>query len=490
MAVVAAACAGGGGSGGSSDPTTLVAATTVATGSAADTGAAPTVDPSAEASSTERADPAGTGKALAPKACPDGAAAEAEAEAVTITTLHFWDDRVLDLVDAAAEDFEAAHPGVDLRFEKSRGGADALALLAAQPSEDRAEVVTLPDMSTAAALELGAFQPVGACGLDPTSLVPSTAAAYTVEDVLWAAPFTVSAPILYYDRDVFRAAGLDPDDPPSTVAELAAAARQIVATGAREVGLVIEAGPFSGGAWYVEQFAAQLGVATFEPANGRQGEVHDLAWDDPAILKALETLQRLVADGTGAAELIDASDGTADLLRLLPGERAAAMTVHTSGSLGVVLDAMEATPERVGIAPFPAVDDTVEPAALAGGAALWLTAGHDPAEATAALEWVQFLTSPAVQGQLAAANGFVPTAIGAESSAAYATEAAAWPQLLVAGHSLLPGTSPAELAPLHPAWEDVRYVLAAAVEEILARGADPAATLAAAAQEADALLVG
>lgn len=486
MAVAAAACAGDGGSGGSSDPTTIAVATTAATVSAADTGPAPTVDRSAEATSTERVDPAGTGRALAPKPCPDGATAEA----VTITTLHFWDDRVLDLVEAAAADFEAAHPGVELRFEKSRGGADALALLAAQPSDDRAEVVTLPDMSTAAALELGAFQPVGACGLDPTSLVPSTTAAYTVDDVLWAAPFTVSAPILYYDRDVFRAAGLDPDDPPSTVDELAAAARQIVATDAREVGLVLEAGPFSGGAWYVEQFAAQLGVATFEPANGREGEVQDLAWDHPAIVRALGTLQRLVADGTGAAELIDASDGTADLLRLLPGERAAAMTVHTSGSLGVVLDAMEATPERVGIAPFPAVDDTVEPAALAGGAALWLTAGHDPAEVTAAREWVQFLTSPAVQGRLASANGFVPTAIGAESSATYAAEAAAWPQLLVAGRSLLPGTSPAELAPLHPAWEDVRYVLAAAVEEILAGGADPAATLAAAAHEADALLVG
>ena len=403
-----------------------------------------------------------------------------------ITTLHFWDDRVLGLVEGVAAEFEAAHPGVDVRFEKSRGGADALALLAAQPQSERAEVVTLPDMSTAAAIQLGAFEPIGACGPDPDALVTAARATYTIGDALWAVPFTVSAPVLYYDREAFRAAGLDPEVAPDTVDELAAFARQIVASGSREVGLVLETGPFSGGAWYAEQFAAQLGEPTFEPDNGRTGDVHHVAWDRPPVVEALRTLQALVADDV--AEVIDAGDGTADLLRLVSTERPAAMTIHTSGSLGVVLEVMAGEPQRVGIAPLPAVDDSTTPSAIAGGSALWVTAGQPPAEAAAALEWVEVLASPEVQGRLGAANGFVPVALGAMSTDAYVAETTAWPQLLVAGESLLPGTSPAQLAPVYPAWEDIRYVLAGAMHRILAEGADPAATLIAAEREADALL--
>ncbi|MBI4731644.1 MAG: ABC transporter substrate-binding protein [Chloroflexi bacterium] len=45
--------------------------------------------------------------------------------------------------------------------------------------------------------------------------------------VLWSMPFNNSVPILYYNRDLFMAAGLDPDSPPQTVEELLAAAQAL-----------------------------------------------------------------------------------------------------------------------------------------------------------------------------------------------------------------------------------------------------------------------
>jgi ABC-type glycerol-3-phosphate transport system substrate-binding protein len=47
----------------------------------------------------------------------------------------------------------------------------------------------------------------------------------TFDGVLWSFPFNKSVPVLYYNREMFAEAGLDPDRPPETVAELQAYAR-------------------------------------------------------------------------------------------------------------------------------------------------------------------------------------------------------------------------------------------------------------------------
>ena len=45
-------------------------------------------------------------------------------------------------------------------------------------------------------------------------------------------PFNSSTPILYYNKDLFRRAGLDPDVAPKTWADVAAAAKQPQIAGA------------------------------------------------------------------------------------------------------------------------------------------------------------------------------------------------------------------------------------------------------------------
>ncbi len=67
-------------------------------------------------------------------------------------------------------------------------------------------------------------------------------------------PFNVSNPVLYFNRKIFEAAGLDPDDPPVSLEELRAASEQIVSSGAAPVALVLDSGPDSGGGWFLEQW--------------------------------------------------------------------------------------------------------------------------------------------------------------------------------------------------------------------------------------------
>ena len=56
---------------------------------------------------------------------------------------------------------------------------------------------------------------------------------YTVDKVLWPMPFNMSSPVLFYNKKAFRAAGLDPEKPPTTLDEVKADARRSRTAGVR-----------------------------------------------------------------------------------------------------------------------------------------------------------------------------------------------------------------------------------------------------------------
>lgn len=54
---------------------------------------------------------------------------------------------------------------------------------------------------------------------DLSQLEPNITRYYTIDGKLNAMPFNTSNPILYYNKDAFKAAGLDPANPPKTYDE-------------------------------------------------------------------------------------------------------------------------------------------------------------------------------------------------------------------------------------------------------------------------------
>ena len=67
----------------------------------------------------------------------------------------------------------------------------------------------------------------GENGLDISTIRPAFVDYNSVDGVLWSLPFNNSLPVMYYNRDMFTAAGLDPDKPPETFAELVSAAEKM-----------------------------------------------------------------------------------------------------------------------------------------------------------------------------------------------------------------------------------------------------------------------
>src|ERR1700681_4482905 len=68
---------------------------------------------------------------------------------------------------------------------------------------------------------------------DPAAYLPAVTGYYTdVGGNMLSFPFNASTPILYYNKNLFRSAGLDPEIAPKTWAEVGAAAKRLRASGA------------------------------------------------------------------------------------------------------------------------------------------------------------------------------------------------------------------------------------------------------------------
>ena len=208
--------------------------------------------------------------------------------------------------------------------------------------------------------DAGVLVPLERClAIDPSisadDLLPIAMATYQREGRQLAMPVMVSTPVMYFNVNRLRAAGLDPANPPQSLTELRAALEALVADGATG-GLVYE-----DARWFVTEWAAQLGIELFAGSNGRDAPVvyRDVkaapGLTDPKLLAALDELNAMAVAGLIAEPRPDPSK-VADLQALISPTDPAALDIHTSGSASFVYDFVEAKNDpslEVGIAPIP-----------------------------------------------------------------------------------------------------------------------------------------
>ena len=188
-------------------------------------------------------------------------------------------------------------------------------------------------------------------------------------------PFAVSNPVLYYRKDVFEAAGLDPDDPPSSLDEVRQYSQQIVDSGAASFGIAVDSGTDSGGGWFLEQWFANAGELYADNGNGRLAPATRVLYDGALGVELLTFVQQLIIDGL-AFNVGDNSGGTDTFFKLADESAPAAMTIGTSAALGTVIAALSGglipglTVDDIGVGPMPGPGP--KPTALVGGNALYI----------------------------------------------------------------------------------------------------------------------
>jgi sn-glycerol 3-phosphate transport system substrate-binding protein len=337
--------------------------------------------------------------------------------------------------------------------------------------------------------------PIAACveaaGYDTSTFQPSTLTAYSTAGVQWGMPLGVSNPVLYYRKDIFEAAGLDPEVPPRTLEEVRQYSQQIVDSGAASFGIVVDSGTDSGGGWFLEQWLANEGELYADNGNGRLAPATRVLYDEAPGVELLTYVQQLITDGL-AFNVGDNAGGTDTFFKLADESAPGAMTIGTSAALGTVIAALGGglipglTVDDIGVGAMPGPGPT--PTALVGGNALFIVKDKGDEKAAAAWDYITYAVSPKAQSQFVNDTGYAPVRADALDVEPALSKYASDPRFAVAYDQLIASPDdPALQGPILGPQREVRGVTARAVAEIF-NGGDVQTALSAAAAQANLLI--
>jgi len=315
--------------------------------------------------------------------------------------------KLIELVDR----YNAMGAGVTVELVRTGNYFESLARFASV-SDERPDLLMVDARGLRDLYDSGSVIPPIECSgaSSLADLLPVIASTYSIDGVVQSFPFNVSVPALVFDAALFRAAGLDPAQPPRTLADLTVAAQQIVESGVAPHGFVAWDGY---GPWLVTHHNSRIGELSGLPDNGRKVEpVTEVDFATPQIVESFEWLRARIEDGS-ALWIGGNPSGTDDLLRLVDDVGGAAMTVTTSavvGDLSRVLAAGAFDDPATGVRPELAAAPMPGPGtgSLVGGGAFFVVDNGDPSRAGAAAALASWLTDPAQHAEFAAFTGFSP----------------------------------------------------------------------------------
>ncbi len=254
----------------------------------------------------------------------------------------------------------------------------------------------------------GAIVPVGKVltdagyKFDPKAYIPAVVGYYTAPNgQMLSYPFNSSTTILNYNKDAFKAAGLDPEKAPATWPELVAAAAKLKASGHKC--------PFttSWQGWtQLESFSTWHNTLFASKNNGFGGLDARLMVNSPLHVRHIENLANMAKQGLfvykGRNNLGDAP--------FYSGECA-----MQTGSSSTYANIKKNAKFNFGIAPLPYYPDV--PGApqntIIGGASLWVMAGKPAKDYKGVAEFFTYLSSPEVQAKSHQRTGYLPITMAA-----------------------------------------------------------------------------
>ena len=491
-----AACSGGGESileSGNEQATTTVAATTPATDPVGD--GSPSVTTGESSAPVTTVAPTTTTTPLdSLPACPVDALASASGP-IEVLFWHGWTGETETAISALADAYNASQSTVRVKLEPQGSYDETFDKYIQSGQDSRPDLVGFPEYYVQQTIDSDSVIPIGACieadGFDTSGFRPSVLETYNVAGVQWAMPFNLSNPVLYYNRSMFAAAGLDPDQPPLSLDDLREYSQAIVDSGAASYGIAIDSGYSAFGGWVIEQWLANAGELYADNENGHLAPATEVLYDGPVGVELLTYAQKMVQDGL-AFYVGGNAGGQDNYLKLADRAEPAAMTVGSSATLATVKAAVDGglipgiTAADIGVGPLPS--PTGMPTSLVGGASLYVMADHGDETAAAAWDFVKYLVSAESQSQWAAATGYIPIREDAVALEPLAGKYVEDPRFKVAYDQFL-GTPdhPAMRNPILGPQREVRVATARAVAVIL-EGGDVQSALSDAKAQSDALI--
>jgi len=184
--------------------------------------------------------------------------------------------------DAAKAAFEKAHPGATLNFVGQPDAEYYTLLGTALASKTGPDVIWANGGAQAKNL-IGGLLPLNDKLPDLISKVVGQSA-FTVDGKLYFIPTTLQGHVVYYNKKLYKDAGLDPDKPPTTWAEVNKMCEAIKAKG--EAACFMMANKEGYEAEFFLSEMANQSLTAQQQADWAAGKLH---WSDPPIKAILQT---------------------------------------------------------------------------------------------------------------------------------------------------------------------------------------------------------
>ncbi len=224
--------------------------------------------------------------------------------AQAVTTIPFWHSMEGELgkeVDSLAQRFNAENPDYKIvPTYKGNYEQNLSAGIAAFRTGNAPAILQVYEVGTATMMASKAIKPVydvfkeAGIQFDESQFVPTVSGYYSDSKTghLLSQPFNSSTPVLYYNKDAFKKAGLDPEQPPKTWQDLADYAAKLKASG-------MKCGYASGWQGWIqlENFSAWNGLPFASKNNGFDGTDAVLEFNKPEQVKHIAMLEEMNKKG-------------------------------------------------------------------------------------------------------------------------------------------------------------------------------------------------
>lgn len=234
-------------------------------------------------------------------------------------------------------------------------------------------------------------------------ILPQLLNTYTYSGTLYSMPFHASTMMMYYNKTAFAEAGLDPEQAPETIADVAAMAEKLLkrdASGVKQYAITMGIQNT-----YLNHFIGGQGEYSFigNQENGRAGRMTKVEFDENGTMKTFLTEWEKVL-ATGAVQTVD--EGTQARDEFIAGT--SAMLFSSNNVLETMVGVAEEKGFELGVAPLPKVVETDKGGVCPGGSSIYVLDRNDQQKVAKSWEFVKQWVSADYQSEWALGTGCIP----------------------------------------------------------------------------------
>ncbi|BBE31251.1 ABC transporter substrate-binding protein [Tepiditoga spiralis] len=322
------------------------------------------------------------------------------------TTVEFWHamsgDRIA-LIQSMAEDFMKLHPDIVIKAQYTGSYRDTLNKLTTSIKSGKSpNLVQVYDIGTRAMIDGDVALPMQDMidkdpNFDSALFLDQVLNYYRVNGKLYSMPFNSSNAVLFYNKTLFKKAGLDPNKPPKTYEELIDYSRKLAKIGV--AGLT-----WPTHSWFFEQLLAAQDALFTDNNNGRTGKAENAVFNSEAGRKIFQLLDTMTKENLIINTKREDWSGARQIF--LSGK--AAMVLFSTSDAKAFYEMGKENGYDVGAAFLPVPKGSAKGGVIIGGGSLWMIKGHSNAENNATWEFVKFMAEPAQQIKWHLGTGYFP----------------------------------------------------------------------------------